>query len=122
EMLRRLREIYEWKISPVVNQDDIKIVSNLFWSVNVDNTIREYIADIAEATRKIASVRLGGSPRAATALQTAAAAVALIAGRDYVAPYDVKRGASHVLAQRLLFAQGAVVESTKQAPVAHRPV
>ncbi len=122
EMLRRLREIYEWKISPVVNQDDIRVVSNLFWSVNVDNTIREYIADIVEATRKIAGVRLGGSPRAATALQTAAAAVALIDGRDYVVPDDVKRVASHVLPHRIVLTQEAVLDGTTQATVADRAV
>lgn len=122
EMLKRLREIYEWKISPVVNQDDINVVSKLFWNVNVDNTIREYIADIVEATRKISSVRLGGSPRAATGLQTAAAAVALIDGRDYVVPDDVKRVAPHVLPHRIILTQEAVLDGTTQAAVADRAV
>lgn len=122
EMLKRLREIYEWKISPVVNQDDINVVSKLFWNVNVDNTIREYIADIVEATRKIASVRLGASPRAATALQTAATAVALIDGRDYVVPDDVKRVVPHVLSHRIVLTQEAVLDGTTQASVADRAV
>jgi len=122
EMLKRLREIYEWKISPVVNQDDINVVSKLFWNVNVDNTIREYIADIVEATRKISSVRLGGSPRAATGLQTAAAAVALLDGRDYVVPDDVKRVAPHVLPHRIILTQEAVLDGTTQAAVADRAV
>lgn len=122
EMLKRLREIYEWKISPVVNQDDINVVSKLFWNVNVDNTIREYIADIVEATRKISSVRLGGSPRAATGLQTAAAAVALIDGRDYVVPDDVKRVAPHVLPHRIILTQEAVLDGTTQAAAADRAV
>jgi len=82
----------------------------------------EYIADIVEATRKVASVRLGGSPRAATALQTAAAAAALIDGRDYVVPDDVKRVAPHVLPHRIVLTQEALLDGTTQATVADRAV
>src|SRR5713101_936062 len=80
QILRRLKEIYEWNITPIVDEQTIQDVLQMLWKVNVDDSVRGYIADIVEATRKHPSVRLGGSPRAATALLTTASQVALLDG------------------------------------------
>ena len=119
QILKRLRQIYEWNLRPVVDENTIRDIVELLWRVNVDDSIAGYIADIVEATRKHPSVRLGGSPRAATALQTASAAVALIEGRDYVIPDDVKRVAPHVLPHRLVLTQEALLDGTSQATIAN---
>jgi len=118
QILKRLKEIYEWNIKPVIDEKAVQDVVKLLWKVNVDDSIAGYIADIVEATRTSRDVRLGGSPRAATALQTAAAAIAMIEGRDYVIPDDVKRVTPHVLPHRLILTQEALLDGTTQASVA----
>ena len=118
QILKRLKEIYEWNIKPVIDEKAIQDVVKLLWKVNVDDSVAGYIADIVEATRTSRDVRLGGSPRAATALQTAAAATAMIEGRDYVIPDDVKRVTPHVLPHRLILTQEALLDGTTQASVA----
>ncbi len=118
QILKRLKEIYEWNIKPVVEEKTIQDVVKLLWKVNVDDSVAGYIADIVEATRTSRDVRLGGSPRAATSLQTASAAIALIEGRDYVIPDDVKRVTPHVLPHRLILTQEALLDGTTQASVA----
>ena len=119
QILKRLQQIYEWNIKPAVDEKTIKEMIALIWKVNVDDSVAGYIADIVEATRKHPSVRLGGSPRAATALQTGSAAVALIEGRDYIIPDDVKRVAPHVLPHRLVLTQEALLDGTSQASVSN---
>ncbi len=119
QILKRLREIYEWNITPIVDEQTIQDVLQMLWKVNVDDSVRGYIADIVEATRKHPSVRLGGSPRAATALLTAASAVALLEGREYVIPDDIKRVARHVLPHRLILTQEALLDGRNQAAVAN---
>jgi MoxR-like ATPase len=118
QILKRLREIYEWNITPIVDEQTIQDVLQMRWKVNVDDSVTGYIADIVEATRKHPSVRLGGSPRAATALLTAASAVALLEGREYVIPDDIKRVARHVLPHRLILTQEALLDGRNQAAVA----
>src|SRR2546421_521055 len=104
-------------IIPVIDDKTVQEITRLIWKVNVDDTVNGYIADIVEATRKHPSLRLGGSPRAALALKTSAAASALIEGRDYVVPDDVKRVAPHVLPHRLILSQEALLDGTTQASV-----
>ena len=118
QILKRLREIYEWNLSPVVDEKTIHDIVQQLWEVNVDDSVAGYIADIVEATRKHPSVRLGGSPRAATALQTASSAIALLEGRDYVIPDDIKRVARHVLPHRLILTQEALLDGKSQAAIA----
>ena len=118
QILKRLREIYEWNLRPVVDEKTIHDIVQQLWEVNVDDSVAGYIADVVEATRKHPSVRLGGSPRAATALQTASSAIALLEGRDYVIPDDIKRVARHVLPHRLILTQEALLDGKSQAAIA----
>ena len=118
QILKKLKQIYDWNIKPVIEEKTVQDVLQLLWKVNVDDSVAGYIADIVEATRISRDVKLGGSPRAATALQTASAAIALIEGRDYVIPDDIKRVALHVLPHRLMLTQEALLDGTTQASVA----
>jgi len=70
-------------------------------AVRVGDAVRGYLAAVVRATRGIAGVELGASPRASIALFRAAQARAAIRGRDYVLPDDVKRQAPAVLRHRL---------------------
>jgi MoxR-like ATPase len=68
----------------------------------VDTALANYMLDVIDATRSHAEVALGASPRAALGLYRASQASALLEGRDYVIPDDVKRLAVPVLAHRML--------------------
>jgi MoxR-like ATPase len=71
-------------------------------AVRVDDSVRDYMVDLARATRHAAEVAAGASPRALLHLQRAAQARALLDGRDYVTPDDVAELVPHVWAHRLI--------------------
>lgn len=70
--------------------------------VQVDEAINEYIMDLVQSTRKSDALYVGVSPRGALTLYRAAQSLALVEGRSYVVPDDVKRLASPVLAHRVI--------------------
>jgi MoxR-like ATPase len=69
--------------------------------VTVDESIGRYCVALTTATRAHAHVLMGSSPRGSLSLMLAARAHAVIAGRDYVTPEDVKQLAVPVLAHRV---------------------
>jgi MoxR-like ATPase len=77
--------------------------------VHVSHSLRRYIVDLVEATRRSPDVYLGASPRASIMLLRAARAVAAAEERDYVIPDDVKKLASPVLAHRVIVTADAVM-------------
>ena len=78
--------------------------------VRVAEEVRAYIAAIVRATREDPALTLGGSPRASVALFRVARAAALLAGRDFVTPDDVKDFALPVLRHRVTLAPELEVE------------
>ena len=76
-------------------------------SVYCSREVRSYVAQIAACTRSHPALLLGVSPRGAIALIRAAQACAVLAGRDYILPDDVKRMALPVLSHRLILAPEA---------------
>ncbi|HEX6534741.1 MAG TPA: MoxR family ATPase [Gemmatimonadaceae bacterium] len=78
--------------------------------VRVAPEVREYIADIVRATREDPALTLGGSPRASVSLFRVARAAALLAGRDFVTPDDVKDYAFPVLRHRVVISPEVEVE------------
>ncbi|WP_312614925.1 MoxR family ATPase [Oscillibacter sp.] len=81
---------------------DILAVREAAARVRVDDSLRNYIADLVTATRGHGSVALGVSPRGSIALYRLSRVRALYEGRDYVLPDDVKFLAPFVLAHRLI--------------------
>jgi MoxR-like ATPase len=77
--------------------------------VHVSPSVRRYIVDLVEATRRSPDLYLGASPRASIMLLRAARAVAAAEERDYVIPDDVKALASPVLAHRIIVTADAVM-------------
>jgi len=75
--------------------------------IHVERGLRQYIVDLASRTRTLPDVHLGASPRGSLGLARAAQAKAVLAGRDYVTPDDVKAIAVPVLAHRLLLSPSA---------------
>ena len=88
-------------VSPVVNADGLDSLRRQVDAVRVEPRITGYITAIVRATREAASLTLGASPRAGVALFKAARAAALLDGRDYVIPDDVKRLAPAILRHRV---------------------
>jgi len=70
-------------------------------SVEVEPSVRRYAVDLATATRRHRDVLTGASPRGSLALVLAVRGLALIDGRDYVVPEDVKQLAPAVLSHRI---------------------
>ena len=79
-------------------------------AVKVAPEVRDYIARLVRATREDPGLTLGGSPRAAVALLKAARGAALLAGRDFATPDDVKDYAQPVLRPRVVLAPELEVE------------
>ena len=92
------------------SQDIIKLQAQVE-GVYAAKEIRAYIAQIAAASRRSASLQLGVSTRAAISLLKACQARALMDGRDYVTPDDVQRMAEPVLAHRLVLSPEARMRS-----------
>jgi MoxR-like ATPase len=88
-------------LRPVMNTQDIILLQDELQQVRVDEEIVTYILDITEATRRSDELTVGLSPRASLAMMQAARASALLDGRDYAVPDDVKQLASPICAHRL---------------------
>lgn len=90
------------KLSAVLNRNQVLHLQQTVRNVAVDETINDYILDIADATRTSEEVYAGVSTRGSLSLYRASQAMALSEGREYVVPDDVKRLAVPVLAHRVI--------------------
>ncbi len=91
----------------VVDPRRLRSLQRLALAVTMDPSIEDYILRLVDATRTSPDLSLGASPRGTQALTRASKAAALLDGRDYVVPDDVKAIAVAVLAHRVLPAGGA---------------
>jgi len=106
-------------IQPVLGPADLGVLRQAIDEVYMDDKIKRYIVDIAQATRRpeefgldiAAYVQYGVSPRATVYLARAAKAQALLEGRAYVTPHDVKTVGVDVLRHRLVVTYEAEAES-----------
>ncbi len=85
--------------------------------VYVEPDIATYCVDLAAATRRHQAIEVGASPRGSQGLMLVARALAVIDGRDFVTPEDVKRVAVPVLAHRLSLTTQAWADGTRAADV-----
>ncbi len=93
-------------LQAVLCAEEVASLQEATRQVRVDDSLADYVLDLVTATREHPDIHLGGSTRAALALYRAAQALALVEGRAYVVPDDVKSLALPVLAHRIL-ARGA---------------
>ncbi len=89
-------------LKPVMGVAELLELQKQVQAVSVDDAIMDYVVSVAQATREDEQLAVGFSPRGALALVQAARAAAVIAGRDYVVPDDVKELIKPVIAHRLL--------------------
>ena len=95
-------------LNAVCTKEDIREMMAASKKVYIHNDLREYIVDIVNATRKSADIAMGVSPRGTLAFVNAVRAYALVSGRDYVTPEDIKALAVPVLAHRIILQRGRV--------------
>ncbi len=96
---------------PVMSREEVLETARWVRRVSVSEAVRRYIVDILQATREDGDIYLGASPRAGLSLLRAAKVSALIRGRTYVVPQDVKDRAVRVLAHRLILSPEARMHS-----------
>jgi MoxR-like ATPase len=103
---------------PLLGPDDVRALRALAASVRAAGAIREYVVDVVRATREPARygldiapyLELGASPRATIALLRSARSHALLHGREFVTPHDVKSLARDVLRHRVIISYEADAE------------
>jgi len=101
EIVRSKDGVRAETVEAVLSVEDLLQLQDQVCRVNVDDALVDYMLAIAEKTRTHDSLALGVSPRGAQALYRATQALALLEGRDYVIPDDVKRLAIPVFAHRI---------------------
>ncbi|MFQ5423864.1 MAG: AAA family ATPase [Phycisphaerae bacterium] len=89
-------------LRPVMKATDVLQLQSLAEQVRLDDVLLDYLQNIVEATRRHDSLDVGVSPRGALALMRAARASALLAGRNYAVPDDIKALVCSVFAHRLV--------------------
>ena len=97
--------------------NDVRSMIGLAHAVHVAPSLKGYIVDLAEATRRHRDLALGVSPRAALGLQRTARARAASIGREYVVPDDLKDLAIPVLEHRLALTPEAQMRGVARADV-----
>ncbi len=124
EILKRIEsgilgEDAKSSVSAHVEIDDILALQELVNKVYIDDAIKQYIVTIVAATRQPGTyisqdyakyIQYGGSPRASIAFQQVAKALAIINGRNYVIPEDVKELRHSVLRHRIILNFEAIAD------------
>ena len=119
ELLRRRagREDRSPSVSTVLSPDEVRALRRTPETVRVDDDLLPYVARLARATRRDRRVEVGVSPRGTQRLFEASRARAVVVGRGFVTPDDVKRVARPVLAHRLVLTPDAQVDEVDAADV-----
>jgi MoxR-like ATPase len=114
---RSHRETKVPSVDPVVDDDDVRELRQVPETVEMDQDVRGYLVDVARATRQDDRVDVGISPRGIQRYFEAARGAAVVRGRDYVVPDDVKRIATPLMQHRLVLTTEARVAGTEGADV-----
>jgi MoxR-like ATPase len=107
-------------VKPILTKKEILSFRQLVNRVFVDDSLLKYISEIIIATRNSPAIYLGASPRAAVALLNATKAYALLQGRDYIIPDDIKYIAVPVLQHRLMLAPETEMQGHSATTVVKR--
>ena len=105
------------ELKPVMSRGEVLGLQNAVGAVRVDDDLIHYALDVVEATRRHEHLEVGVSPRGTLALVRAAQAGALLAGRDYVIPDDLKSLVVPAFAHRVVgksFLQNGRAAETEQ--------
>ena len=101
-------------LEPVLTGDEVCAIQATVDQVTIDESLQEYIIAIATKTRESKWLEIGVSPRGTLALQRAAQASAIMAGRDYCIPDDIKPLIISVFAHRVMLHSDTYTESSTE--------
>jgi MoxR-like ATPase len=104
-------------INAVFNEEDVLFLKQELRKVKLADVVEEYLLKITRETRNHGSIELGISPRGTLALVKAAQGRALVKGRNFVVPNDVKEMAPFVLAHRIYLSAEASLTMTPEKVV-----
>ena len=107
-------------IEPVISREELLDMFSYVEKVYVEKSLLHYIASVIQQTRNSKAVFLGASPRASVALLQSSKAMALLQGREFVTPEDIKAVAPFVLQHRLILTAEAEMEGHTPLKVVQR--
>ncbi|MFW5928500.1 MAG: AAA family ATPase [Thermoplasmatota archaeon] len=115
----------EWKeddpsdlVEPVINKEYFQKIQKMVENdIYVDKCILDYIAEIVRRTRKAEAVEVGSRPRGCLALLKLSRAYALIKGRDFVTPDDVKLFVTEAISHRIILGMEYSLEGVKSKDI-----
>jgi MoxR-like ATPase len=107
-------------IEPVISKAQLIEMRQMLGDVFVDPALLRYMAAIVQQTRQSKAVFLGASPRASVAMLQASKAFALLSGRDFVTPEDIKFVTPSILQHRLILTAEAEMEGHTALKVTQR--
>lgn len=102
EILRAIQRPADTQVAKVLSAEAVTGAQEAVQQVRVDDALVDYMLAIVERTRNTESLALGVSPRGAQGLYRASQALALLEGREYVIPDDIKRLVVPVFAHRVI--------------------
>lgn len=107
-------------VNPVLSKDEVLQLRSYLNHVIIDESLLRYITQIVQQTRSSRAVYLGASPRASVAMLQASKAYALLQGRDFVTPEDIKMVTPSILQHRLVLTAEAEMEGYTAYKVAQK--
>ena len=107
-------------VQPILTKEELLQLRSYMQHVIVDESLLRYITQIIQQTRTTRAVFLGASPRATVAMLQASKAFALLQGRDFVTPEDIKMVTPSILQHRLVLTAEAEMEGYTALKVAQR--
>ncbi len=112
-----LPDINELGVTTVVDAAELADAARTVSAVRLTDEIADYVVRLVRATRETGDLETGASPRCAAMLAIAARARAVLDGRDYVIPDDVKALALPALRHRVILSPAAEIEGRKVDPL-----
>lgn len=102
-------------IDQVLSLDIVKDIQEKAGGIHINRAVKDYILSLVHRTRSHEHIALGVSPRGTIALMQASIGAALVGGRDYVTPDDVKYIAPYVMTHRIVLnIEGMTLTSEKE--------
>ncbi len=122
EILRRHQQKADFtdvsSLTPFISKEEVLSLRQQVAGILIDDSLLRYIVEIVEQTRNSRAVFLGASPRATVAILKCAKAYALINGRDFVTPDDIKYVSPYILQHRIILTAEAEMEGYTPIKVA----
>jgi len=114
EILNRFKNDFNLRqtqeVKSVLSKKKLKECKEIVESVSIKDGLIDYIARIVVGTRNDGNIYLGASPRASLSILKASKALALMRGRHFVIPEDIKFVAPHVLNHRIILSHEKELE------------